>query len=158
YVPNSTLYTVGSRLRYFEAPGHPFSERHHLVTVASSDVLKNILEAAAGGARWADLVSAICTGNDDVSEAEAAEFLEEIVSSQILIADVYPSPVGPEMLPRFLEKIQSLTLGDDLRRAIDMLVTSSQELGAMPVGAGIDTMRRATTQVSDFMREDVSKD
>src|SRR5262245_16091865 len=153
YVPNTTMYEAGPRLRYFEAVGHPFSGRTHLVTVAYNDVLRKVIEVAAEGARWADLVQAIRSCDDDIEESEASQFLEEIVTSQILIPDLFPTPVGREMLPSFVEKTRALELPDEVRRLIDGLVEHSRQLNSDELGKGISSMQQAAALVSGFMRE-----
>ncbi len=158
YVPNSTAYEAGPRLRYFEAAGHPFSGRTHLVTVANTDVLRKVLASAANGARWSDLVQTIRSCDDEIEEAEAVEFLEEIVQSQILIPDVFPSPVGTEMLPAFVEKTKALDLPADVREFMGGLVTSSRQLNDDPLGHGVATMQKAASLVGGFMRGAAQRD
>ena len=153
YVPNSTSYEAGPRLRYFEAAGHPFSGRTHLVTVANTDVLRKVLGAAAHGARWPDLIQTIRSCDNEIEEAEAIEFLEEIVQSQILIPDLFPSPVGAEMLPSFVEKTKALELPAEIRGFVDALIAYSQQLNDDPLGSGVATMQKAASLVGGFMRD-----
>ena len=153
YVPNSTAYEAGPRLRYFESVGHPFSARTHLVTVAYNDVLRKVLETSAGGAHWADLVQAIRSCDESIEESEAIEFLEEIVASQILIPDVFPSPVGPEMLPSFVEKTRSLELPAESRALVDNLVAFSHKLNSDELGNGIESMQQVASLVGGYMRD-----
>ena len=153
FVPNSTLYEAGPRLRYFEAVGHPFSGRTQLVTVAYNDVLRKLVESSAGGARWSDLVQTIRSCDAEIEESEAVEFLEEIVASQILIPDLFPSPVGDEMLSSFVEKTRSLALPEGVHSLIDGVLEHSRRLNSEEAGKGIEPMREVAALLGTFLRE-----
>ena len=93
YRPNSSLYEVGDRLQYAEARDSQLGRSYHLVAVAKTPYLSDVLARAAGGARL-DTLAAVLT-DDEVSEAAARDYLGQLIDSQLLVADCQPPVTGP---------------------------------------------------------------
>jgi thiopeptide-type bacteriocin biosynthesis protein len=92
--PNSSLYRVGGQLRYAEALMRDNVRVYRLVAAEATPYLLETLERARQGARLGDLAGALV--DDEVTEAEAAAFVAELVDGQILRPDIYPQLTGPE--------------------------------------------------------------
>ncbi len=93
-LPNSSLYRAAGRVHYVEARVEGKDRTHHLVAAEDSDELQAVLARAASGASADELVETV--RGADVSEAEAAQYIVELIEAQILRADLELSVTGPE--------------------------------------------------------------
>jgi class I lanthipeptide synthase len=94
YRPNSSLYEAAGRLHLAEARMTGGRRSYHLVAVDQSPYLSATLDRARRGATLDDLAAALV--DDDVTLAEAEEYVSELVDSQILVSDVRPRVTGDE--------------------------------------------------------------
>jgi thiopeptide-type bacteriocin biosynthesis protein len=94
YEPNSSLYETAGRLRLAEARLTATGRSYHLVAVDKSPYLTAVLERARGGATPAAAAEALV--NDEISQAEAEEFVAELVDNQLLVSDARPVVTGEE--------------------------------------------------------------
>jgi class I lanthipeptide synthase len=130
YRPNTSLYRAAGRLRYAEARLDKKVRSHHLVAVEASDYLEDTLRRAANGARPRQLAAALVAADPEgeITQEEAAEFVAELIDSQILVSDLSPPVTGPEAihdLVRQLEGLAAIPLAQEaalkLARARDVL-------------------------------------
>ena len=93
YWPNSSRYDIGDRLMYAEARDSAAGRSYHLVAVDKTPYLMRTLARARDGERL-DVLAGELT-SDDISEAEAKDYLGELIDSQLLMADSQPQVTGP---------------------------------------------------------------
>ncbi len=94
YEPNSSLYEVAGRLRLAEARLTATGRSYHLVAVDKSPYLTAVLDRARGGATLEAAAEVLV--DDEISQAEAEEFVGELVDSQLLVSDARPLVTGDE--------------------------------------------------------------
>jgi thiopeptide-type bacteriocin biosynthesis protein len=131
--PNSSLYRAGGRLRYAEARLDDKVRSHHLVAVEATSYLEDTLERAGRGALPHDLAAALA-GADPAAEItieEAAEFITELVDSQVLVSDLSPPVTGPEAIHDLVEQ---LCAGTASRAAGERLAAARDALAALDAG------------------------
>jgi thiopeptide-type bacteriocin biosynthesis protein len=92
--PNSSLYEVAGRLRLAEARLTETGRSYHLVAVDKNPYLTAALEKARGGAAL-EAVAAVLV-DDEISQAEAEEYVQELVDNQLLVSDARPLVTGDE--------------------------------------------------------------
>jgi thiopeptide-type bacteriocin biosynthesis protein len=92
YWPNSSRYEIGDRLMYAEARDSAAGRSYHLVAVDQTPYLMQILARARDGERL-DVLAGELT-SDDITEAEARDYLGELIDSQLLIPDSQPQVTG----------------------------------------------------------------
>jgi thiopeptide-type bacteriocin biosynthesis protein len=92
YWPNSSRYDIGDRLMYAEARDSATGRSYHLVAVDKTPYLMRTLARARDGERL-DVLAGELT-SDDITEAEAKDYLGELIDSQLLIADSQPHVTG----------------------------------------------------------------
>ena len=103
YVPNSSLYRAGDRLRYTELRLRGHERSFNLVGVEPSPYLEATLEQARTGATLEELAAALVARDPEVALEEARSFVETLVSEQLLVSTWAPSLTGPEPVPHLLE-------------------------------------------------------
>jgi thiopeptide-type bacteriocin biosynthesis protein len=94
YEPNSSLYETAGRLRLAEARVTATGRSYHLVAVDKSPYLGTVLEQARGGTTLGAAAEVLV--DDEISQAEAEEYVAELVENQLLVSDARPLVTGDE--------------------------------------------------------------
>lgn len=108
YHVNSSLYAAAGRLRYAEARLAGKSRSHHLVAIEPTDYLVTTLERARDGATRGDLAASLVADDPEIALAEAEEFVDELIDSQILVSDLSPQVTGDEPIHGILDQLRAL--------------------------------------------------
>jgi len=103
FFPNSSLYQFGDSLRFVEYQYKNGQRFHKISAVDSSDYLQKIITAAEGGQSLTNLANLLV--DEEVSQADALEFLSEVVSSQIFVSELEPALTGEGILNQILETL-----------------------------------------------------
>jgi hypothetical protein len=90
--PNGSLYRAGGRLHYAQPRLNAGVRSYHLVAVDETPELRTTLEHAAAGAHLGDLAAPLVSA--EISPDEASEFVEELVTSQLLVSELGPDVTG----------------------------------------------------------------
>ncbi len=140
YRPNSSLYRAAGRLRYAEARLEKKVRSHHLVAVDSNDYLEEALRRAEGGARRREIAAALVAydPDGDVSPEEAADFVTELIDSQILVSDLSTPVTGPEAIHDVIDQLRKIPAAPQAAAAAGRLAavrTTLEELDAGGPGA-----------------------
>jgi thiopeptide-type bacteriocin biosynthesis protein len=94
--PNTSLYRANGRVRYCEVRRNGKGWTHHRIALEPSDYLAATLERAGPGARPEALVAALLKTDPEAAREEAAEYVGELISSQVLVSELVPAVTGPE--------------------------------------------------------------
>ena len=95
--PNPTLHDAAGRLHFTESRFDNGCRSYHLVAIDPSPFLLATLARAGagpGGVALDELAASLVDG--DVSGAEAAAFIDELVDRQVLVADLGPAVTGTD--------------------------------------------------------------
>ena len=108
YRPNSSLYRIGNRWYYAEKLVVPETQvvSYQLASLLEDQFLNVVLASARGGACLSDLAAAIRGIDDEVTLDEAREYLDRLVSEQILISQLTPTVTGPDSLSSIAKVVQ----------------------------------------------------
>lgn len=87
YRPNDSLLFAAGHGRYTEARPAQGGHSFHLVAVEETPAIRDTLSRAAvpGGATRAALAAALL--DDDISQADAESFVDELIDSQLLVSE-----------------------------------------------------------------------
>jgi thiopeptide-type bacteriocin biosynthesis protein len=100
YVPNTSLYRAGARLRMAEGRVDERGMRYHRVTFEEDEALTETLDRARDGATLHDLAEPLT--DDDVTIEDALAYVREIVAAQLVVSDLGPVVTGDAAVPRIV--------------------------------------------------------
>jgi thiopeptide-type bacteriocin biosynthesis protein len=139
YRPNSSLYEAGGRLRLAEARLDDNGRSYHLVAVDKSPYLTAALERAQGGAALAAIAEVLV--DDEISHAEAEEYVRELVDSQLLVTDARPLVTGDEPVHGLVADLRSHAETAQIGERVDEARAALEAIDAEALGASPDRYR-----------------
>jgi len=115
FFPNTSLYTIGDTYRYVEGSLSNKKRMYVLASVDRNAYLDKIVSAARNGATIRELAESIVS--EDISRAEAEEFVEAIVQAQILVSELAATVTGEEFFLTIVGKLRGIKgAAEDLRQ------------------------------------------
>jgi thiopeptide-type bacteriocin biosynthesis protein len=111
YWPNSSLSRTGGVFHYIESRTSAKGRSHHFVKVESDDTLEAALRLAQGGATTAQLSAMVLglPGNEEVTEDEAAAYVQELIDNGLLVSSLTPPVTGQPPLDDLICQIERLS-------------------------------------------------
>lgn len=132
YYPNDSIYEAGGRYRYVEYYYKKTHRIHNLNSVEKSEYIQCILDKSRSGALVETLAKSII--EEDISFEEAEEFVQEMISSQLLISELDAQTTGDiDPLNRLisqLEKLNNTPILPQLKSIWSLL----REMDSLPLG------------------------
>jgi lantibiotic biosynthesis protein len=125
YFPNNSAYRIGSEVRYIEYRYQKGRRIHQISSVLHSEYLDAVLERASAGARLGEIVD-LLVQQQQVSEEEAISFIDEMISSQVLISEMDPAITGEEFIHQLLTLLRKINF--DGNAAITVLYTKLEHI------------------------------
>ncbi len=122
FYPNTSIYLIGDSYRYVEYYYHNNHRFHKINKVDFSEYLLCILNESKVGLNQYQLIQLLI--NDDISEEEASDFVNELISAQILINQLEPTITGADyfdFLHTNLIKINEVNQSEDLTKMVEIL-------------------------------------
>ena len=139
YRPNSSLYQVGDRLLFAEARRGRAGLSYRLVAVDTTPYLTQTLTRARDGARLGALAAALV--GDDITRADADEYLAELADSQILVADIRPQLTGPPPADTLAATLERHERSAGLARALGAAADGLAAIDADGIGVPAERYR-----------------
>ena len=109
FFPNNSTYKMGSELRYIEYRYLKGRRVHQISSVLYTEYLEAVLSIAAGGATI-EILKKILLSQQDVTDEEATEFIDELITSQVLISEMDPAITGDEFVHQLITTLQRINV------------------------------------------------
>jgi len=164
YQPNSSLYQVGDRLLFAEARLGQAGRSYRLVAVGATPYLMQTLARARDGARLDILAAALV--DDDITRADADEYITELADSQVLVADVRPQLTGAPPTETLAATLGRCERSAHLARQLDAAADGLAALDADGIGVPAERYHAvasvldglpASPEPSRFVQVDLTK-
>ncbi|HEY0177493.1 MAG TPA: lantibiotic dehydratase, partial [Pedobacter sp.] len=110
FYPNNSLYRTDNTYRYYEYRLRNKKRDYFLISVKASKYVDTVLGTAKQGAKYNELLAALV--GLSLAADEAAGFLDEVISSQLITSELEPTLTGPEFYEVMLAKLQALDPGN----------------------------------------------
>lgn len=146
FFPNSSIYKAGPQLRYIEYKYFNSRRHHHIVAVDDTEYLAVVLNKAANGANLAELAALLV--DDEITTEEATEFIEELVSSQLLISELEPSVSGPEFLDQICSVLERL---EGVEGILNALKEADKKINAIDQSIGNNP--KVYLELSEYLKQ-----
>lgn len=146
YWPNSSRYEVGDQLLYAEARYSPAGRSYHLVAADKTPYLMQTLERARDGEHLDVLASALTS--DDISDADAKDYLGELIDSQLLIADSQPQVTGAPAADAMAATLTGHPATAEIGTRLSDVLAGLAAIDADGVGASPETYRQLASRLS----------
>jgi hypothetical protein len=135
FYPNTSLYTLSGQIRYVEYVQSKGEKRTHRITsVEDSTYIQKVLNRALKGALLEDLAKEL--QDDEIRFEEALGFIEELVSSQILVSELEPTVTGEQFFTILKSKIGSLNNVDEELAFLNQIETIFSKINNAKIGTG----------------------
>ena len=135
FSPNSSIYKYGDQLRYVEYRYINKNRVHHLVAVDNSEYLQRILQKAEKGEYIDKLASIII--DKEISQEEAKEFINELITSQILVSELEPAITGPEFLEQMIRALEKIDGIDEIKGYLIKTKKNIEDIDNNPPGIAV---------------------
>lgn len=109
YYPNNSHYVMGNELRYIEYRYLRGRRVHQISSVQYAEYLQWVLDHSRKGARPGSLVRMLVE-KAEVEHAEAVEFIDEMIASQVLISEMDPAITGEEFIHQLLAVLERVNV------------------------------------------------
>lgn len=128
YYPNSTLYKLGDYYRYVQYILNQDSRNYSLEAVKRNEYLDFILEKSVLGISKIELINFL--KSDEITEGEAIDFIDELISNQILVSELELTLTGDDFLNKLLYLTDSLenSIGEKEEQLPNDITTKSKLL------------------------------
>ena len=107
FYPNNSMYRIGEKMRYVEYSFNNARRSHHISAVDASEYLMRVINEAKQGRKLLDLAQLIV--DDDISIDDAKGFIDEVVASQLLTAELEPTVIGADPLEQMIAVLDKYT-------------------------------------------------
>jgi thiopeptide-type bacteriocin biosynthesis protein len=146
--PNTSIFRLGDRLHYFEAREQARGRQYFLVAVDEDPPLRATLERARHGAKLHQLATALV--DDEVTLAEASEYVDDLVRSQLLVGDLEPAITGTDPLADLLQQLERIPAAEATRQALGRLHADLVRLDACELNARSQLLAAIQSQLLEL--------
>ncbi len=148
YEPNSSLYETAGRLRLAEARLTATGRSYHLVAVDKNPYLTAVLERARGGTTPEAAAEVLV--DDEITQAEAEEYVAELVDNQLLVSDARPVVTGDEPVHGLVATLRAHAETARIAKRLDEARAALEAIDAAGLGASPDRYRAVASDLSDL--------
>ena len=106
YFPNNSLYRIGRKYRYVESLSAKTTKKYQISEVAYSEYLSELLKSAESGRRISELVAILM--NKGFPEEDATDFINELITSQLIVAELNQSVTGDDLFTRIIHLLEAI--------------------------------------------------
>jgi lantibiotic biosynthesis protein len=147
YMPNSTLIKTDDGWRYVEETVDKDRRRRDLVRVRAFDTLDRVLSSAREAASFDALIDVIMGQGLDIERADAVEYLNQLIDSQLLVPTFAPTLTGPDPVEHLIRMSSEHPALAQFHRDLQQAAQSLQEIDRQ----GVESLRPAYKTVTSHL-------
>lgn len=118
FFPNNSIYKVGSKIRYIEYQ-YTEGKREYIISSAPlTEELQQVLHFSKQGRTIQEIAGILV--NEQISDMEAEEFVEELISNQVLVSELEPNVSGTDFLDVIITVLSKIKANDEAKILIDI--------------------------------------
>lgn len=137
FFPNNSIYKVGRKIRYVEYQ-YIEGKREYIISSAPvSQELQQVLHVSKQGRTIQEIAGILV--NEDITKEEAEEYVEELISNQVLVSELEPNVSGNDFLDTIITVLNKIKAHDE---AVT-LMTIKNKLNELDRSIGNPTIKYA---------------
>lgn len=121
FYPNSSIYLIANSYRYVEYYYTNNTRFHKINKVDFSDYLQHILNESKSGLTHKQLTALLVS--DDITEEEASNFIDELITSQLLINQLEPTVTGRDYFETLLLNLKNINTTNQSNDLSQFIIT-----------------------------------
>jgi thiopeptide-type bacteriocin biosynthesis protein len=146
--PNSGLYETAGRLRLAEVRRTASGRSYHLVAFDKSPYLTAVLEHARGGTTPEAAAEVLV--DDEITQAEAEDYVAELVDNQLLVTDARPVVTGDEPVHGLVATLGAHAETARIAERLDEARAALEAIDAAGLGTSPDRYRAVASVLADL--------
>lgn len=107
YFPNNSIYQIGNEFRYVEYIYERDARNYQISSVQKEDYILAVLANAEDGKTKSKLAKILIDGHT-IEQAEALDFIDELISAQLLVSELEPCITGEEYLSKMIKILERI--------------------------------------------------
>lgn len=134
YYTNESIYKIGDSYRYIEYFYHNSRKIHKLSKVEVNEYLEKVLSKSKSGLLFEEITDLIVS--EDISKDEATEFINELISCQLLVNELQPNVIGEDYITRLVKKLDTIlkvSYDKELQNYLSILIQVNSLLDELDV-------------------------
>lgn len=146
--PNSSLYLAAGR--YHHSQGYFSDDKvryYRLIATQPTPYLDATLQRAAAGATPQALAAALVKDDPEIAIEEAAEYIRQLIESQVLVSDLVPPITGPEPIDDMLSQLHGEETAS-IKSALTAASSRLQKIDESGIGNQLDLYQELVDTLS----------
>jgi lantibiotic biosynthesis protein len=121
YYPNNSYYHTPGETRYIEYHYQQGRRVHQVTALGRTPYLEQLLQQAASGITVAQMKALLV--KDEITEAEAEDYIKEVLMAQVLVSELDPAITGKEFTDQLVDTLSRINRPEEesITRMIDQL-------------------------------------
>jgi hypothetical protein len=117
YYPNSSLYKILDSYRYIEYQYSGGKRKHYLSEIESNSYLDQIIDFSKNGTKSGEIIEFLL--ENGFEEENAREYVDELISNQVLVGSMEPTVTGEDLLDRIINLMIDFELEPRIRSILE---------------------------------------
>lgn len=146
YYPNSSIYPVGSQIRYVAYHYHNSRRIHQIKQIENTEYIQNVLALAAGGALFSDIARSLV--DSEITIDESTEFIHELIEAQVLVSELEPAVTNIKPLSLLIFRLKRLQLiNSQMINTLCEIEELINRINLQPIGESVDIYHNVITGI-----------
>jgi hypothetical protein len=150
--PNDTLHLAAGQYHHLQGQQGEDGRIFKLVATATMPALETTLEQAKAGATAQELIAFLAQSHPHVSLAEAEDFIEQLIASQVLAPELAPPVTGAEPVAHVLKELEQARL-PRLAAALRVLDSGLRSLDVRGLGVPLEAYNKIVQSAEQLPAE-----
>ncbi len=145
YYPNSSLYVIGTELRYVKYTYVNQARSYKIVSIRYTEHLAAILELVDKGGLYRDLVEGISTSEDD--RIDSCNYINSLISEQIIVSELELSITGLETNEQAIQRLKFVEGAENYHEKLDAIAESIGRINNRLLGCEVECYKKIESEI-----------
>jgi len=145
FYPNTSLYKLGNGYRYVEYTYVNSNRKHLLSEIEYSPYVEEVIRQAEKGVLRKELIQNL--SNNDIEKEEAGEFIDALISNQVLISELEASVTGEDMLQQMINTLKKIDKANELVHPLETIKSKLDLIDSNKIGRSQKLYKEIETEI-----------